>query len=517
MDNLCGPTMLILDTRTLIVAIGLIAISSAITLAFLWKEHIQRSGVGYWSFGMAMIGFSSLLTALYGIVYHGISIVFANFLLVLGFQLIFRGLRSFTGRLPIKWFDYGLVILSAGVFFYFSYIYDNQLIRTCALSVFIIAICVATIITIVTDKNKIQKRAGIAVAIVFGLFAFLHFMRAVFALLFPDNYSVVENNLSTTLLYTSVLFFIGAIAVTLVAQTYAILASRLRTISMAMEQSASSILITDDGGHIEYANPSALQVSGYTREEIKGKKFSSLCAGNFDQESISNVVAQLKYGSSWRGELHNYKKSGEEYWEIASIAPVKNSSGQISHFVAVKEDITSIKQAKDKIHHLAQHDNLTGLPNRLLMMERLERAITTATDNGCQVAILFIDVDGFKEVNDQFGHATGDLLLKKLTQDLTACVRDTDTVARIGGDEFIVVLENVTDDQALRMVAQRMIKTVSEPFNVQDSAALVTASIGISVYPKDSQDPTELIQLADKAMYKIKHNGKNNFAFASGC
>lgn len=224
---------------------------------------------------------------------------------------------------------------------------------------------------------------------------------------------------------------------------------------------------------------------------------------------------QLREGNTWRGEFHNFKKNGEGYWEVASIAPVKQANGKISHFVAVKEDITSIKEAKQKIHHLAHHDSLTGLPTRALMMERLNSAIAEAEERGWQVAVLFIDIDGFKAVNDTFGHATGDKLLKQLTKNLCACVRDTDTVARIGGDEFIVVLEHVSDNVAITVIAERMIKAVSEAFDIDGIEVNVSASIGIALYPKDAIDPHDLIKMADHAMYGVKRTGKNNFAFVS--
>ena len=231
-------------------------------------------------------------------------------------------------------------------------------------------------------------------------------------------------------------------------------------------------------------------------------------------EDYDFLWSSLAAGNTWRGEFHNRKKNGELFWEIASIAPVKQRNGEISHFVAVKEDITALKEAKERIYHLVYHDTLTGLPTRKLFMEHLLKALAGARRNTTRAAVLFVDLDGFKKVNDTFGHDAGDLLLKKTAARLCACIRDVDTVARIGGDEFLILLTNLADNDSIAEIAERMIQAVASPYNLDSLEMNITASIGIALYPDDAESSQALVKQADLAMYEIKRRGKNNYAFA---
>ncbi|OEF28115.1 sensor domain-containing diguanylate cyclase [Vibrio rumoiensis] len=506
--------MLILDNRTLLVVIGIIATGAAITLAFLWRSQTQRNGVGYWAAGMSSIALASILVSLRDLVPDFVSLMVANLLYVVGFLFILRGIRVFSERPPLLFLDFSLIPIAGYLFYYFKYIEESQSIRIVVFSAVVVVVCTSIVVALLTDKNKAKRSAGLSVATIFGLFAFLNFMRGFMALMLPSQESVIQDSLTTTLLYLSGIFFVGGVAITLVLQTYSMLASKLRTVSLAVDQSASSIVITDNDGRIEYINPAALEKMGYQKEEVIGKHTSTFRANIPSPEEYAELSKQLNSGKAWRGQLLNRKKSGEEFWELVSIAPVKQTNGDISHFVAVKEDITALTEAKKKIQHLAHHDNLTGLPTRALMMERLESALLKAQSNHCQVAVLFIDIDGFKAVNDTFGHATGDELLKLISEKLCVCVRDTDTVARIGGDEFLIVLTHITDNHVITVITERMIQATSELFDVYDSRVNVSVSVGIAQYPIHSKDPHELIQLADQAMYGVKRAGKNNFAFA---
>ena len=180
----------------------------------------------------------------------------------------------------------------------------------------------------------------------------------------------------------------------------------------------------------------------------------------------------------------------------------------------MKEDITALKEAKERIHHLAYHDMLTGLPTRKLFMEHLVKALAVARRNTTRVAVLFVDLDGFKKVNDTLGHDAGDLLLKKTGERLCGCVRDVDTVARIGGDEFLILLTSLADNDSITEVAERVIQAVALPYKLETLEMNITASIGIALYPDDAESSQKLVKLADLAMYEIKRRGKNNYAFA---
>lgn len=506
--------MFVLDNRTLLIVIVLISIGSAIALTFLWRVQNQRNGVGFWASGMSLIALASLFVAGRDYIPDFMSITIANLCNVIGFLSILRGILVFIGRKPMIFFDVSLLIIATSFFYYFHYIEHNQNIRIVVFSALILTICIAVVMSLLTINNQEQRSSGHGVATVFSLFGLFNFMRGIMALFFPSEQSVIENSLSTTLLYLSTIFLIGGIAITLILQTYSFLSSRLRTLSLAIEQSASSIVITDSNWIIEYVNPRVLEKTGYRKEEVIGQSVGIFSNELFVQSEKERIMKVLKAGEIWRGELlTNSKSEDKEFWELASIAPVKQANGQIEHFVAVMEDITMQKEAKQQIQHLAYHDSLTGLPTRQLMMKRLEKALSSALQEKEKVAVLFLDLDGFKSVNDNFGHAAGDELLKIATDKLRSCVRDNDLVARIGGDEFLIVITQVVGDTMLSSVATRMINTLSRPFNINNTEVSVSASVGIAMYPEDSQDPEELIKLADHAMYDVKRKGKNNFAF----
>nr|WP_238925464.1 GGDEF domain-containing protein [Vibrio sp. S11_S32] len=235
-------------------------------------------------------------------------------------------------------------------------------------------------------------------------------------------------------------------------------------VSLAVDQSASSIVITDSQWNIEYVNPSALSKTGYRLDEVLGQRADIFDADTTPPEELKKISDILGSGKIWRGELLTQnKQTDNEFWELASISPVKRKNNQIRHFVAVKEDITELKHAKQKIQHLAQHDTLTGLPTRQLIMTKLETAITTAQQSNDQLAVLFMDLDGFKSVNDTFGHGTGDALLKLIAARLRLCMRDIDTVARIGGDEFLMLFNGVADQASVAMIAERMLHAIAKP------------------------------------------------------
>ncbi|MEH6534344.1 MAG: diguanylate cyclase [Photobacterium frigidiphilum] len=505
--------MLVLDNRTLLVVTALISIGSAVALIFLWRAQSRRKGEGFWAAGMSCVAAASIFISGRGIIPDFLSLVVANSLYVIGFQLILRGIRIFTGRPPLLFFDFGLLPLAGTLFYYFNYVDQNLGIRIAVLSAAFAMICGAIVITLLREKDAPWRSAGFAVATVFALFGISHLARGVLALLFLSEQSFMHPSITSSLVFLGGIFIIGGIAITLILLTYAVLESELRIVSLAVEQSASSIIITDREGSIDYVNPASVEKTGYLPEELIGKNPRILQSGETSPEEYAYLWKSILAGNTWRGEFHNRKKNGELFWEIASIAPVKQRNGKISHFVVVKEDITALKEAKQHIHYLANHDTLTGLPTRQLSMDRLLNALAVARRNETKVAVLFVDLDGFKTVNDTLGHDAGDQLLKKTTERLCSCVRDMDTVARIGGDEFLILLTNVVDNDSIITVTERMIQAVAVPYKLEAGEVKISASIGIALYPDHGENPQELVKLADQAMYEIKRRGKNDYAF----
>ncbi|MDM7858174.1 diguanylate cyclase domain-containing protein [Thiopseudomonas acetoxidans] len=287
--------------------------------------------------------------------------------------------------------------------------------------------------------------------------------------------------------------------------------AQLLKLSSAVEHIPAAAIITDIDGVIEYVNPSFEAMSGYQAEEVIGKNPRIWQSGQTKPETYQQMWQALKCGHVWQGEVLNKAKNGQLFWEMARISPIKNEDGVVTHFVAVKEDITERKLQDKQIWHQAHHDSLTNLPNRELFIKELQKAIATAAQENTLLALLYIDLDGFKAVNDEYGHATGDELLVKAAKRLSACVRDTDNVARLGGDEFTVTLAGILERSAAQHVAKKIVHSLAQPFQLEHVSVSISASVGVALFPSDAQTPDELIDCADSAMYQAKQAGRNNF------
>ena len=289
----------------------------------------------------------------------------------------------------------------------------------------------------------------------------------------------------------------------------------LAKLSLAVEHSPSSVTMTTVDGDIEYVNQKFSEVTGYGREEVIGQNMSILRSGQTSPETYKQLWETLLKGDEWRDEILNKKKDGSFYWDAISILPIKSPNGDVLHYVALQEDITDRKHAEEQLQHMANHDSLTGLPTRRLGLERITSALATARRDKNMVAILFIDLDGFKAVNDTLGHESGDQVLIGVSERLLTCIREVDTVARIGGDEFMAVLGGIETQDDAAAVADKLVKAISQPFVLGEETAMIGASIGVSLYPEHEQEPEMLLKSADAAMYGVKNDGKNNFSFAS--
>ena len=287
----------------------------------------------------------------------------------------------------------------------------------------------------------------------------------------------------------------------------------LRKLSMAVEQSPASVYITDLTGSIEYVNPRFCELTGYTKEEVIGQNPRLLKSNHTSQEQYKVLWDTIIAGNKWRGEFYNKKKNGDLFWEFVSISPIKNSSGKTTHYLAVKEDMTAYKEYEERLLHQANFDNLTDLPNRALALDRIHQALSRAKRWGTSVAVMFIDLDRFKNVNDTMGHAKGDELLVQSALRLQSVMREIDTVARLGGDEFLVILPDLENSDKATVVAKRILEEFSQPFIIDNHEIFVTASIGITGYPSDADDPHVLLKNADAAMYQAKEDSRDTFRF----
>lgn len=293
------------------------------------------------------------------------------------------------------------------------------------------------------------------------------------------------------------------------------LEDHMRLAATVFEATGEGLFVTDDKRRIIHVNPAFTELTGYSAEEVLGRTPKFLASGRHPPEFYDHIFKALTETGKWQGEIWNRRKTGEMFAEWLNISVVRNDRGEISNYVAVFSDITSRKQDEERLSYQANHDPLTRLPNRTLFQERLSRALTRAHRNQSIVALLFIDLDFFKQVNDTLGHLAGDILLQQVAERLSSCVRQGDTVARLAGDEFTVILEDITEPRDGAVVAHKILSLLAEPFDLQGHEARISSSIGVALYPSDGGDAQTLIKLADAAMYRAKHQGRNACRFHS--
>ena len=290
--------------------------------------------------------------------------------------------------------------------------------------------------------------------------------------------------------------------------------ARLKLVQHVFENTTEGILVTDADEIILEVNQGFEEITGYAREEVIGKTPQLLNSGQHDDAFFRTMRESIGQNGVWEGEIWNRRKSGEIYPEWLSIRAVKNDEGAVINYTAVFSDITLRKESEQRLNFLANHDALTKLPNRALLQERIDHALHIAQRNKTQIAILFIDLDRFKVINDTLGHHAGDLLLLECASRLQACLRESDTIARQGGDEFVVLLEDFGEGvQFLTAVARKVMAALTQSFVLLGQEVFISASIGISVFPQDGHDMGTLLKNADIAMYRAKEQGKNNFQF----
>lgn len=288
----------------------------------------------------------------------------------------------------------------------------------------------------------------------------------------------------------------------------------LRLAAKVFESSMDAIVITDRHNAIVSVNQAFTTITGYSREEVIGHNPNLLSSGRQDEEFYHQMWQSLLHLGQWKGEIWNRRKNGEIYPQWVSISTATDADNAITHYIAIFSDISERKAAEERIQYLAWHDPLTGLPNRALLQDRLERALVLARRNEHQLAVLFVDLDRFKIINDTLGHHMGDLLLQEVAKRLCACVRQSDTVSRQGGDEFVILLLDITGADAAAMVASKIVEAIARPFTIDGHCLHTSPSVGISLYPHHGRDKASLLKKADGAMYKAKDMGRNNFQFA---
>jgi len=284
-----------------------------------------------------------------------------------------------------------------------------------------------------------------------------------------------------------------------------------KLMGQVFEGATEGVIITDVQGVILNVNGAFCEVTGYSAAEAIGQTPRLLNSGKQDKAFYENLYDSLARDGHWEGEIWNRRKNGDIYLEWLSISAVTNDEGEVTHYVAIFSDITEEKDNRERLYRLAHYDPLTDIPNRVLFTDRFRQALARARRNSRQVGTMFLDLDGFKKVNDSLGHGAGDELLGQVARRLRDTLRESDTVARFGGDEFTIIVSDMESADGILKVARKVIDAVGHGFEVAGHPARITTSIGIAIYPEHGLDADNLIKRADMAMYEAKRAGKNQF------
>lgn len=288
----------------------------------------------------------------------------------------------------------------------------------------------------------------------------------------------------------------------------------IRLSASVFEATTEGIMVTDTSATIISVNHAFSELTGYTSEEVVGQNARILKSGRHDAAFFGAMFQQLRETNLWKGEVWSKRKDGSIYLQRLAISAICNEAGEVSRYVGICADITQQWTKEQLVQHRALHDGLTGLPNRSLLMERLGQLIVMSVRVPRHIAVMFLDLDGFKLVNDTLGHNIGDQVLKTVSTRLLGLLRPSDTVARLGGDEFVILLDNAEGRDSVAMIASRVIEEVNAPMSFDEKAAHVGTSIGIALFETEVTSADELLKKADDAMYKAKAAGKNTYRFS---
>jgi len=291
---------------------------------------------------------------------------------------------------------------------------------------------------------------------------------------------------------------------------------QMRLAAQVMAHSSEAILITDARNNITLVNRAFTEITGYSAAEVLHRNPRLLSSQRQGRGFYEKMWRAILEAGVWKGKIWNRRKNGEIYAEWLSVSTIKDDEGRITHYIGIFADITEHIAAQERIYFLAHYDPLTGLANRALLQDRIKQALIASDRRGRQAAVLFIDLDRFKFINDSFGHAHGDAVLQTVAKRLTQCVREEDTVARLGGDEFVILLSEISDEQVAALTARRVLGSLSQPIFIDGNDFRITSSVGVAVYPRDAEDFDALLSKADAAMYVAKDRGRNGYElFAS--
>lgn len=508
----------LLDIRTLILVITIIVTCRALILGYVWKITRPYPPASYWAIGSLLISIGVLLVGLRDHISPLISILVAHTLIMGGWAGIICGIVVAAGHKP-AWRTSGIVIaIAIAVAWWFLDISPSFAKRTLAVSLPVIGFDLYAAYYCLRFQKAPQRGTFMALAMVMLLQAISNAIKTAhiasndLTLLFDTSWQVGQFYVVSiiTASISTALFVLLAVQ-RLQEQLNAELLARQETdrsvqlAAMVYQASSEGMLVTDPDGTIISINPAFTAISGYTQTDVEGKTPRILKSGRQNAKFYEDMWHQVAETGHWKGELWNRHKDGRLSAEMVSVNTIRNPDGSPHRYVALYHDVTLQKQSAEIIYHQANHDQLTDLANRNYFFAQLSKELSRARRTGKRVGLLFMDLNRFKPINDQYGHEAGDTVLKTVAQRWLACLRDVDLLARLGGDEFALIICDLKDAAQAETIAEKLAASLEAPIPIGNNrSCTVGTSIGISIYPQNAMEMDSLIACADAAMYASK-------------
>ncbi len=518
-----------LEIRTLILVVTLALICRALALGYVWKLDRTYLPIRYWAIGSISMALGAFLVSLRAVISQDLSILLAHTLLIFGWMGVSGGTLIAMGR-RAPW-SYGItlsVVALVGVYWYME-VSPDFVLRTLVSSspVIIFDLYVALCGLMHSGDRKTPTFHIIAtLALLEALsrsFQAWHIYSTNSQVLFDPHWPVAQFYFVTiiSVLLGSILFVLVAMQ-TLQQKLDDELAQRkrnedaLKLAATVYENSSESMMVTDSNATIVSVNPSFTRLTGYDADEAIGSKPSILKSGKHDESFYKSMWNTLLNTGSWQGEIWNRKKDGTLFLEHLTINTFAETDGRPLQHVALFHDITQERLSAETIYHQANYDRLTDLPNRYFFFEHLAKELSRARRENKSMGLVFMDLNSFKPVNDQYGHEAGDIVLKTLASRWKNCIRSTDMIARLGGDEFALVAGGLSSREEALLIARKLMKAVQAPVQINGEVQCkIGTSIGIAISPENGMEMDSLIAAADAAMYANKSKGDGEPVFAS--
>jgi diguanylate cyclase (GGDEF)-like protein/hemerythrin-like metal-binding protein/PAS domain S-box-containing protein len=512
----------VLDIRTLILVIAIVLVCRALMMGYIWTITRYFPPVKAWMVGSALVAMSTILLTLRGFAPEVLTVLLAQTLLILGWLVISVGnLKAAEQHVPLKWG----VLISAGAIagcFWYLFVTPDLALRTLVVSTPPIIFDIYVAIACLKYKGAYRKTTLRVLSAALLLMAAANIVKS------QHTYSVDLKDMfvaNGAIVQFYIVALMHSVVVTVLHVLLAVhylkeqldqeLAQRkqheetLKIAALFFQNSSEGMIVTDAQGVITSVNPAFTALSGFTADEAIGKTPRILKSGKQDDAFYKRMWGDVLSKGEWKGEIWNRHKSGNLVAEQVAINTVYDLDGSANQRIALYHDITQLKHSAETVFHQANYDTLTELANRHLFFQQLAKELSRARRGGKHVGLLFMDLDKFKPVNDQFGHEAGDFVLKTVANRWQACVRSGDTLARLGGDEFALIVGDLTLASEAEPIAQKLIDAIAGPIELPKGHSCgIGVSIGISLYPDNAVEMDSLIAAADAAMYESKHSGQ---------